>query len=180
MEADMYFRIEYDNKVAERAVEILKKTIIAGDYDKQRPYRRKVSQEFCNELDHREERDGFKIEQDFFCSGVFNPEHICHIMKDVLTELAAALPMEPFTCIIETSEDIYDSKIEARYDGKQLEYNYRYEEAGWDMLYCEECDYMGKIMEHNNYGEYICPNCGAEITNYTIKPDTGHFVIKIQ
>jgi len=139
-----------------------------------------VSELFCNELDHREERNGFIIEHYFFCSGVFAPDHICHIMKNVLTELAAALPMEPFTCSIETSEDVLSSKIEATYDGKLLDYSYQFQEKDWDMLYCEECDYEGKIDEYNSDGEYICPNCGAEIFNCAVEPEERHFVIKVQ
>ena len=180
MEADMTLSIEYENKIAEQAAELLKVAIKNGNYDKKYGYRQKVSDAFCDELDTRNERDGFTIELSSFCSGVFCADHICHIMKNVLTELATALPAEPFTCSMETTGEQDYSKIEAKYDGQELIYDYQFEELGWNDLYCEECDYEGEIEEFNEDGEYICPNCGAEIMHYASRPDVGHYIIKIQ
>ncbi len=173
MEADMTVDIKYDNKVAEHAVELFKGVLRNGNYDEGR--KRKISEELCEELDNRTERDGFSIELDCFCIGIYES---FDTWKSILTNLAKALPEETFRCHVVISTTQEDTKIESSYDGKNLEFYYQYKELGWDELYCEECDYSGEIEEYHEDGVYKCPKCGNDIQKYERKKD-GHFVIRI-
>ena len=99
-------------------------------------------------------------------------------MKSILSNLAKALPRETFNCHVVITTTQEDSKIEASYDGKNLEFDYQFEELGWDTLYCEECDYSGEIEEYHKDRIYKCPKCGSDIVKYETKEER-HFIIQI-
>lgn len=159
--------ITLKHDVVEQTIKNFTEALQRGNFEEEYNYAPRVSAKVLYEtVMERYKKGDFKdntIKMDESMWDFYTPNDTIEIMKIVLTDMAKAMPDEPFDCEFENDGTYDESIVTAHYDGGTLEYSYRYAEHGWDDLECWECGYEGKIPEIHDNSLYTCPECGKKI-----------------